>query len=75
MALKVGFGPEDLSTKEAVKFLTEQGRMKFVRPLYREMYKNAATKALAVETFEAHRSMYHNIASNMIEKDLDVTSI
>ena len=52
LALKAGFGPEDFSTKETVKFLAEQGRMKFVRPLYREMFKNEATKALAVETFE-----------------------
>jgi len=74
LALKAGFGPEDLSTKETVKFLAEQGRMKFVRPLYREMFKNEATKSLAVETFEAHRSMYHNIAVNMIAKDLNLTS-
>jgi hypothetical protein len=34
--------------------------MKFVRPLYRELRDGgAASNALAIKTFRAHRSMYH----------------
>ena len=46
--------------------------MKFVRPLYREMYRNPATKALAVATFEANCTMYHLIAAKMIRQDLEL---
>jgi leukotriene-A4 hydrolase len=54
-----------------VKFLTEQGRMKFVRPLYSELHgcPNGG-KELAVDTFVANRHIYHGIAANMIAKDL-----
>jgi len=56
----------------AAGFLTEQGRMKFVRPLYRSMYRSVKGKKLAVETFTKHQSMYHNIAAKMIAKDLEI---
>ncbi|EFA75862.1 leukotriene A4 hydrolase [Heterostelium album PN500] len=50
------------------KFLVEQGRMKFVRPLYREL--NKVNRELAVSTFTTHRNFYHNICSKMVAKDL-----
>jgi leukotriene-A4 hydrolase len=54
-----------------VSFLKEQGRMKFVRPLYRELFKHSEKgKALALKTFQEHRSYYHSIASKMLAKDL-----
>jgi len=74
LALMAGCGPEDESTKETIKFLVEQGRMKFVRPLYRALYKNPSTKDLAICTFEENRSMYHNIAAKMIHDDLGLRS-
>jgi len=46
----------------AAEFLKEQGRMKFVRPLYRALYKSAKGKELAVQTFKQHRNNYHSIA-------------
>ena len=70
LALKAGSGPGDVSTQAAVNFLKEQGRMKFIRPLYKQMYKNEATKELAVRTFEESRTMYHVIAQNQLAKDL-----
>jgi len=55
-----------------VEFLTEQGRMKFVRSLYRELHKNPAGKKIAEDTFKAHRDSYHSIASRQLAKDLGV---
>lgn len=60
--------------KGASEFLTEQGRMKFTRPLYRALYKSAKGKELAVKTFKEHRNMYHNIAAKMIAKDLELNA-
>ena len=58
---------------DLVKFLVSQGRMKFVRPLYREMAKYSSLRDLAVKTFTENRHIYHKIASNMIAKDLNVS--
>lgn len=58
-----------------VQFVTEQGRMKFVRPLYRELHAASGdhvSRDLAVKTFNDCRSLYHNIAATMIAKDLKV---
>ncbi|EGG17423.1 leukotriene A4 hydrolase [Cavenderia fasciculata] len=51
-----------------VKFVTSQGRMKFTRPLYRELFK--VNKDLAQSTFKTHRHFYHSICSKMVAKDL-----
>ena len=40
-----------------VDFITGQGRMKFVRPLYRTLRSSEIGKKLAVETFEAKKDM------------------
>ncbi|KAG9285768.1 hypothetical protein G9A89_013193 [Geosiphon pyriformis] len=53
-----------------IKFITEQGRMKFVRPLYRELNKCKNGSDLAKKTFIENKSFYHPIAAAMIEKDI-----
>jgi leukotriene-A4 hydrolase len=58
----------DLAQAEAVKLATEQGRMKYTRPMYKTLAR--VNKPLAVETFEAHKKMYHPICAKMIAKDL-----
>ncbi len=40
---------------QVVEFITKQGRMKFVRPLYRLLFSVAA--ATAVETFDAFKDL------------------
>jgi leukotriene-A4 hydrolase len=59
----------------ATQFLGEQGRMKFVRPLYKALLKDggAAGARLARATFASFKDQYHPIASNMIAKDLSVS--
>eukprot|EP01087_Luapelamoeba_hula_P010470 TRINITY_DN2774_c0_g3_i1.p1 TRINITY_DN2774_c0_g3~~TRINITY_DN2774_c0_g3_i1.p1 ORF type:complete len:450 (+),score=69.22 TRINITY_DN2774_c0_g3_i1:816-2165(+) len=56
----------------AVQMLREQGRMKFVRPLYRELAKTERGKALAIATFAEQKDNYHSIASKMVSRDLGV---
>lgn len=51
-----------------VEFLKEQGRMKYIRPLYRSLVK--CNKQLANETFLEMKSKYHGIASKLIVNDL-----
>ncbi|KAI3426280.1 hypothetical protein D9Q98_008653 [Chlorella vulgaris] len=53
-------------------FLQEQGRMKFLRPLYRALNnsKSGTAKKAAVETFERNKRSYHPIAAKMVAVDL-----
>jgi leukotriene-A4 hydrolase len=62
---------EDLGILSAViYFITAQGRMKFVRPLYRAMYKSEMAKEIAQQVFLDHKDFYHPICAKMIASDL-----
>jgi leukotriene-A4 hydrolase len=50
------------------ELLGRVGRMKFVRPLYREL--KACDKAFAISVFEKNRAFYHPICRSQVEKDL-----
>ena len=57
-----------------VQFLSEQGRMKFVRPLFRDLAKCSENgRKLALETFVELKSGYHNIAQRQVAKDLGLS--
>ncbi|CAB5388002.1 unnamed protein product [Rhizophagus irregularis] len=53
-----------------VKFVTQQGRMKYVRPLYRMLKNTKKGSDLAKKTFTENKSFYHPIAATMIERDI-----
>jgi len=53
-----------------VRFITTQGRMKFVRPLYRALCKSEKGKELAISIFLSNRDFYHPICSKMLAQDL-----
>jgi leukotriene A-4 hydrolase/aminopeptidase len=53
-----------------VKLATEQGRMKFTRPLYRELFKTEFGKEIAIETFKLNYKLYHPICAKMVARDL-----
>lgn len=57
-----------------IRFITTQGRMKYVRPLYRALFESECpfTKLTAIEAFEANKDFYHPIAAKMIAKDLEL---
>jgi leukotriene-A4 hydrolase len=61
---------DDRQFANTASFLKEQGRMKYVRPLYRDLAK-AAGVAHAKSVFARTKSIYHPIAAKMIQKDLD----
>ncbi|XP_064604430.1 leukotriene A-4 hydrolase-like isoform X1 [Liolophura sinensis] len=54
----------------ALKFVSDQGRMKFVRPLYREMYQWEVARPAAVENFKKQRPTMHNTTASLVAKDL-----
>lgn len=54
-----------------VRFVTSQGRMKFVRPLYRALFRSEMGRDIAVSTFLANKDFYHPIAAKMIASDLE----
>lgn len=75
IAIRVGlFRSQPEISKAIIHFLTSQGRMKFVRPLYRDLFSLGGDdgKTLAVQTFKQHRTNYHGIAQKMIAKDLQI---
>jgi leukotriene-A4 hydrolase len=58
----------------AVDFVTCQGRMKFVRPLYRALRDSpcAGAKETAISTFVENADFYHPICRKMVASDLGV---
>jgi leukotriene-A4 hydrolase len=73
LRLRLGAG-DAAALPDARAFLTEQGRMKYLRPLYRAMKrsKNAALRDAATDIFGAAREGYHPIAAKMVAQDLGV---
>ncbi len=57
-----------------VRFITSQGRMKYVRPLYRRLYRSKIGRDIAIDTFLEHKDIYHPIAAKMIAIDLKVAN-
>mmetsp|Transcript_43188 Transcript_43188/g.101269 ORF Transcript_43188/g.101269 Transcript_43188/m.101269 type:complete len:189 (-) Transcript_43188:30-596(-) len=53
-----------------IKLVTEQGRMKFTRPLYRALFNSKMGKDIAIKTFLKNRSKYHSICVKMVSRDL-----
>ncbi|KAL3797745.1 hypothetical protein HJC23_000290 [Cyclotella cryptica] len=58
-----------------VRFITTQGRMKFVRPLYRALFLSEMGKDAAVATFLKHRNFYHPVCAKMLAKDLKLDQV
>ncbi|XP_061662306.1 leukotriene A-4 hydrolase isoform X2 [Syngnathoides biaculeatus] len=58
----------------ALRMATEQGRMKFTRPLFREVFNFSKFKEEAVRVFLAHRGAMHPVTSGLVAKDLKVAA-
>ncbi|KAK6314999.1 leukotriene A-4 hydrolase [Coregonus clupeaformis] len=56
----------------ALKMATEQGRMKFTRPLFKEVYNFDKYREEAVRVFIANRAAMHPVTANLVAKDLKV---
>lgn len=71
--LQLAVAAEDDSVLSvAVAFLTSQGRMKFVRPLYRALHQSHMGRDLAVQVFLDHADFYHPICAKLVATDLCV---
>lgn len=56
----------------ALKMATEQGRMKFTRPLFREVFNFEKYREEAVRVFLATRGAMHPVTAYLVAKDLKV---
>ncbi|XP_018602617.1 leukotriene A-4 hydrolase-like [Scleropages formosus] len=56
----------------ALKMVTEQGRMKFTRPLYRELYNFEKFREKVVSNFMKNRPSMHQVTASLVAKDLKV---
>jgi leukotriene-A4 hydrolase len=67
----VGLRARDQSVYQpTAELLGQVGRMKFVRPLYRQL--NEVDRPLALDTFTKNKDFYHPICRGLVEKDLDL---
>jgi len=55
------------------KFLTSQGRRKFVAPLYADLAKTEWGKKMAMDIYRRARPTYHSVATGTIDKTLNWT--
>jgi hypothetical protein len=55
------------------RFLTTQGRRKFLRPLYEDLTKTEWGRALALRIYEQARPTYHPVSSSSVDAVLGVS--
>jgi leukotriene-A4 hydrolase len=64
----------DSAVPLALSFVSEQGRMKFVRPLYRDLYDWEDVRQQAHDNYHATCIQMHPVTAMMVAKDLRVSS-
>merc|ERR1712168_871140 len=60
------------SYEHVVRFLKEQGRTRFIRKLYKDLFDQEDTKELAVKTFLETKHLYHPIPAKKVAGDLQL---
>jgi len=58
--------------ENALQMVTEQGRMKFTRPLYRDLNEWDEVRDRAIQKFKENRKSMHNTTATLVAKDLKV---
>ena len=61
---------DEAALPDALAFLREQGRMKYVRPLFRALAASRMGKGPAAELFAEIRAQYHPVCEKMVARDL-----
>uniref|UniRef100_A0A9L0THT7 Leukotriene A-4 hydrolase n=1 Tax=Equus caballus TaxID=9796 RepID=A0A9L0THT7_HORSE len=56
----------------ALKMATEQGRMKFTRPLFKDLAAFDKSHDQAIRTYQEHRASMHPVTAMLVGKDLKV---
>jgi hypothetical protein len=57
-----------------VRFVGAQGRIQFVRPLYRALHGSTAGRSAALDAFASQQEKYHPALRKMIEADFRVAA-
>ncbi|KAG2494613.1 hypothetical protein HYH03_007378, partial [Edaphochlamys debaryana] len=65
---------DDQALPAAADMLRTQGRMKFLRPLYRALFRSKTGRQLALDTFAEVGGSYHPIARKMVAADLGLSA-
>jgi len=60
----------DVVVSEAVDLVSKVGRMKFTRPIYRDLYAWPEKRQVALDTYAAHKDQMMSVSREMIAKDL-----
>ncbi|XP_035735268.1 leukotriene A-4 hydrolase-like [Vespa mandarinia] len=55
---------------DALDFATEQGRLKFVRPIFRDLYKWKEMRQTAIDTYLKNKNKMMYVTAHMVAKDL-----
>ena len=55
---------------EALEFATSQGRLKFVRPLFRDVYAWEEMRLRAIDTYLQYKDKMMYVTREMLAKDL-----
>eukprot|EP00069_Balaena_mysticetus_P022259 bmy_13868T0 len=56
----------------ALKMVTEQGRMKFTRPLFKDLAAFDKSHDQAIRTYQEHKACMHPVTAMLVGKDLKV---
>ncbi|XP_034237150.1 leukotriene A-4 hydrolase isoform X1 [Thrips palmi] len=56
----------------ALEFVTEQGRMKYVRPIYRDLYDWEEARPHAIATYKQNRASMMWVSAHTVAKDLHI---
>ncbi|XP_001607975.4 leukotriene A-4 hydrolase [Nasonia vitripennis] len=59
---------------EALDFATSQGRLKFVRPIFRDVYAWEAMRQRAIDTYLKHKDKMMYVTREMVAKDLHLVT-
>jgi leukotriene-A4 hydrolase len=59
------------STDASLAFLSSQGRMKYTRPIFRELLRSAVTCETAVQYYSANSGNFHPICAKMVKVDIE----
>ncbi|XP_008195768.2 leukotriene A-4 hydrolase isoform X2 [Tribolium castaneum] len=62
------------SVEPTLKWINEVGRMKFVRPLYRDLYAWEEVRSKAIENFKLNKNSMMHVVAYTVSKDLHLTS-
>ncbi|KAG8137989.1 putative Leukotriene A(4) hydrolase protein [Naja naja] len=54
----------------ALKMATEQGRLKFIRPLFKDLYKFEKSRDQTISAFQQHKISMHPVTAMLVSKDL-----